>query len=115
MTPGQINALLPAGLTGRVRVEVSTPNGRTETEIEVVPLAPALFAGSGVRSGGTVRVYATGMDGYSGPVGARVNGVETGCRLLAGPVAGVQIVELPAVEGELVIFAGGERSNAITV
>jgi hypothetical protein len=55
------------------------------------------------------------MDGYGGPVGARVNGVETVCRLLAGPVAGVQIVELPAVEGELVIFAGGERSNSITV
>ena len=115
VTPGQINALLPAGLVGRVRLEVSTPNGRAETEIEVVPVAPALFAGSGVRSGGVLRVYATGMDGYGGTVGARVNGVEIGCRLLAGPVAGVQIVELPAVEGELVIFAGGERSNAITV
>ena len=50
-----------------------------------------------------------------GAVAARVNGVETGCRLLAGPVAGVQIVELPSVEGELVILAGGELSNAIRV
>lgn len=135
VSPTQVNLSLPLELEGNVRLTVETPNGKTTTEFEVVPLAPALFpeviqrpdgslvnAESPARGGEEVALFATGigrlMAGPLDDIEVRCGSVEVDATMEPVPgYAGLFKVRftLPARidSGELQLYAGGAASNVI--
>jgi acid phosphatase type 7 len=134
-SPTQVNVALPLELEGNVRLTVETPNGKSTTEFEVVPVAPALFPelmqrrdGSLVtaelpaKAGEPLALFATGigrlMAGSMDDIEVRCGSVEVDAT--AEPVPNYpglfkilftmpQIVDSP----ELQLYAGGASSNVI--
>jgi 3',5'-cyclic AMP phosphodiesterase CpdA len=112
-SPTQVNFTLPASVVGRARIAVTTPTGAAESEFDVVPVAPALFEGTGSV------VVGTGMSGHVGPVLVRVAGLGVEGRLQRTSVDGVDRVLFQPPGGigpgkhYLTVEAGGAVSNAI--
>lgn len=55
---GQINAVLPSGLTGLARLNVQSPEGRVSTNIMLEPAVPAIFTINGAGTGPAAAVNA---------------------------------------------------------
>lgn len=130
VSPTQVNAVLPRGVSGRTELRLTTPGGSAAASINVVPVAAALFpivtnaAGDAIlaeapsRAGAVVYLYATGLAGYDGEVSVVLNGIWLAGRLSeTGP--GLQRIafELPPMLGAGVhpvsVEAGGGRSNSV--
>lgn len=113
-TPVQTNAMLPPDLVGSVRIELTTPNGTVRADVEVAPFAPALFAGSALRNGDDVEVFATGLLGWNEPVAIRLGGLDLTGAVEPGPVEGVQRIRFrTSLSGVLHVRAGTLLSNTI--
>ena len=142
--PTQINAYLPAGLSGLVRLTVRTTEGEHSLNVLITGSAPAVFALNGggfgpaaaidalsgaVNSpdepapiGGFVSIFLTGLGDATPTV--TLGGVEQTV-LFAGDAPGffgLQQVNIQIVAGtpvgeavELLLFAGGRRSNATSL
>jgi len=109
----QVNISLPADLTGRVALRLTTPNGSASVEIDVLEFGPALFERQPMERGA---IYATGLLDYSDSVLVEVNGQPRTGRVEPGPAPGVQRIAfepLPAGEHAVRVVAGGMASNTI--
>jgi len=132
-SPMQINVALPAGLIGTQTVEILTPVGSATAEIEVVPVAPALFSdgvfengrsqvteSSPCGPGSRVSLFLTGVGQWNGPVNLHVGGASTGSQMEAG-LPGVQTLLFDVPAGiapgthTLQVEAGGQWSNTVTI
>lgn len=126
--PGQINLLVPAEVVpGKVRVSARTSAQLFEFDIEVAPVAPALFTannnGRGVPAATAVRVNA---DGQETPVEvvrcafacvpAPINlGVETDSLILTLNATGIRRAsELKIVSGEETLDVLGVEPHPVT-
>lgn len=89
VSANQVNVALPEDLTGTVTLRLTTPNGSDSADVEIVPIAPALFS---VQDAGPV-LYATGLLDWNGPLTVKLGGISVEGRVSAGPVAGVQRIE----------------------
>lgn len=113
----QVNVALPLDLAGGVRLRLTTPNGTDSAEIEVAPIAPALFS---VQSTGPV-LYATGLLDWNGPIEVRAGGAVVEGRVSAGPVAGVQRIDFDVPSSlrvgpiDVSVRAGRFESNTVRV
>lgn len=140
----QINAYLPPGLSGLIRLTVRTAAGKHSVNVLIAASAPAVFALNGggfgpaaaidalsgaVNSaaahapiGGYVSIFLTGLGGATPTV--TLGGVEQTV-LFAGDAPGflgLQQVNIQIVEGtppgdavELLLFVGARRTNATTL
>ncbi len=123
VSPTQINAVLPAGLVGLAPVEVATAGGTARADIEILPVAPALFADTFVadapiRAGVAVQVFATGCSAYQGVVTVHVGGLTTSGQVAAGELEGLSVVSfvapaLPRGVWPVSIEVAGVKSNAV--
>lgn len=120
ISPNQVNAALPEDFLGRGSLEVSTAAGSVFADIEVVPVAPGLFADSFVAvDEKTMQVFATGLDGVTDAVQVRVGASSVAGRAAAGQLPGLQTVrfEIPSRLEPGVwpvsVEAGGIRSNTV--
>jgi len=133
VSPTQINALLPEQWIGPVRLKVITPLGTAETNMEILPLAPAIFGdglfhGDGnaitpdlpATAGGLVDVFVTGIGASQQPVLVRVGaqGVWVAPQAMEG-VPGIQRLRFALPDGlatgtvPLMVEAGGVSSNTL--
>ena len=85
VSPGQINAQLPFDLVGKATIRITTPNGTTETIVNVEDAAPGIFDGGSpaivhpngslvsaaqpAEAGEFISIYATGLGRVNGAVG----------------------------------------------
>jgi len=132
VAPGEINAQLPPSVSGRVQLQVTTPEGSVSASVDMLPAAPAILAVRSanrplhycnpVRPGSTVKLYLSGVDGtqpieiwlgktrlesiFSGPEPGRVG------------VYRVEVVVPPQLSDglyALAIIAGGATSRPANV
>jgi uncharacterized protein (TIGR03437 family) len=133
VSPTQVNAVLPEGLTGSVTLRVSTPGGTATTSIEIARLAPALFPAvvnptgsintpeAPCPSGSSLTVYATGLARSGEIVTVRVGGQTVAGRLSRTSWPGLQSVSfaLPSMLAGgrywVDVEAGGVVSNSIPI
>lgn len=131
VSPTQVNAILPPELQGPATLRVTTPSGSAEVEIEILPVAPALFSvvsdplGSPITKaspsapGATVNLFATGLAGFDGPVTAQIGRERIPARLVATGVPGLQYIALEAPYWlgsgafPITVEAAGMRSNVV--
>ncbi len=121
----QINALLPANVSGLVKLTVSNSQGRQTVNVLIERSAPAVFTfdGSGtgtaaaIRTGNYVSLYLTGLGGAV--PGVTLNGVSAPVTY-AGPAPGFPGLDqvnvlLPAANasGTVVVYVGNRASNAV--
>jgi acid phosphatase type 7 len=105
-SPGQVNAVLPPGVTGVHTLRISTSAGQTSREIEIRPLAPAIFPGglfegsrqitadSPCSPGCRVSAFLTGAENAYGRVQVLLGTSETGGRIdPLSDVRGIQRLE----------------------
>ena len=133
VSPTQVNAVLPPHLSGPATIRVSTPGGSASADIEINPVAPALFnavldaSGSLVTqespalAGSALTVLATGLAGFNGSINVRVGGQVLEAFESPAPTPGIQVIrfELPASTDAglhfLQVEAGGVASNIIYI
>lgn len=133
VSPTQVNAILPQGLRGAAELRVSTPGGSAVVQIEIRPVAPALFssvlAANGTpnspdspgSSGSAQTILATGLAGFSGDLIVRLSGQPLPARLSSTRVRGLQQVtfEIPsslqAGMHYVQVEADGVPSNSISL
>ena len=129
----QINVLLPGVLAGRQTMRIMTPGGAASAEIEIIPVAQAIFPGglfndvrtrisldTPCRRKSRVTAFVTGMAAYDGSVSV-ILGNESTSGTLEGTteLPGVQRVhfEVPSSirpgSHALALQAGGVRSNTL--
>jgi acid phosphatase type 7 len=94
VSPEEILAQLPYGISGEVRLELSAPHGTVSTAVAVLPAAPSLleivtgrrlFTGSNpARPGGDVSLYVTGLGEVEG--GAQAGRSSPFCAAVKLPV-----------------------------
>jgi uncharacterized protein (TIGR03437 family) len=128
----QINALLPANISGLVKLTVSNPSGRFTENLFVEDAVPAVFSSDGsgtgpaaaIRTGNFVSLYATGLGTRGQAPTVFINGT-TAAVSFAGPAPGFpgldQInVAIPAgvpagVPVPVIVQSGNHRSNLTTL
>ncbi|MGH9719493.1 MAG: metallophosphoesterase [Bryobacteraceae bacterium] len=133
VSPTQVNAVLPGNITGRATLQVITPGGSASSDLEILPVAPALFPAvtdrrdslvtpdSPCAPGSEVSLFSTGLAGFGGSVRALVSTEAVAARLSSTFASGLQRItlELPSsLESgtHLVsVEAEGVRSNAVPV
>jgi uncharacterized protein (TIGR03437 family) len=122
----QINALLPANVSGLAKLSVTNNLGRATVNVLAERAAPALFSSDGsgtgvaaaIRTGNFVSLYLTGLGAGDAPTVVTVNGAAVPVTY-AGPAPGFpggdQInVQLPSgTAGTVVVYAGKNASNAL--
>lgn len=124
----QINALLPANISGRVMLAVSNPQGQYATNLLVEDAAPAVFSldGSGtgaaaaIRTGNFISLYLTGLGTNGNMPSVLINGIAATVTY-AGPAPGfpgldqINIAIPPAlpsgVRVPLIVQSGHHISN----
>jgi uncharacterized protein (TIGR03437 family) len=129
-TPVQLNVALPPSLIGMQTVEIVTPAGSTRAEIEIRPVAPALFVNGlyedraniseilPTSAGRRISALLTGVSEWKGPVNLYVAGESVGSQL-EDLSPGLQrllfTVPAKAANGSypVQIEAGGQWSNII--
>jgi uncharacterized protein (TIGR03437 family) len=132
LSPSQINFQLPDGLLGSQTVRVVTSAGASTAEIEILPVAPAIFHGglfendhlqissaTPCRQGGRVAAYLTGLAAHEGPVKVRVGDASVpGVLQTQTAMPGVQkvVFDVPSLVTRglhtVSVEAGGVESNA---
>jgi uncharacterized protein (TIGR03437 family) len=125
----QVNALLPAGVTGLVKLTVSNPQGRQTLNIFVEDAAPAIFTANGsgtgpaaiIRTGNAVSLFLTGLGNTTATPTVTVNGVPATVTY-SGPAPGFpgldQINIVPPVaapSGTVVVTVGNRSSNTVVL
>jgi uncharacterized protein (TIGR03437 family) len=105
VSPTQVNATLPEGLTGPVTLRVATPGGEAFAPIDIAPVAPALFASavdsSGLANtaetpcavGSTLTVFGTGLSRVEGTVFLRIAAERIPARMVNTGVPGLTGLE----------------------
>jgi len=117
VSANQVNAALPPDLTGPVTIRLTTPNGSDSAEIEVAPIAPALFS---TEDAGPV-LYATGLLDWTGPLTVKLGGIAVEGRVAPGPVPGVQQIDFAVPNSfangplDVSVRAGQFESNTVRV
>lgn len=133
VSPTQITAQLPDGVTGVLELAVSTTSGSVSASVEVAPVALGLF-GAIVNAEGTtnaeetpgepgshVTLLVTGVPAGTHTITASVSGFDVECRVLPAGFAGVRSIgfQLPpeiwnGAHG-VYLQAAGATSNTVTV
>lgn len=133
-SPRQVNALLPPDATGMHTLRVSTPGGSVNRDIEIRPVAPALFPGgvfdnsrqiteeSPCKPGSRISAFLTGAMRAEGKMIVSLGGVQLDGSIEAfAPVRGVQRIEfevpasIPSGVFPLAVQVSGVQSNFVPV
>ena len=125
----QVNALLPANISGVAKLTIRNSQGSQTVNIFLEDAVPAIFTANGsgtgvaaaIRAGDFISLFLTGLGNGNVPVTVTLNGMPVPTTYV-GPAPGFsgldQInVQLPSgtASGTIIVFAGKHASNAVTL
>ncbi len=133
VSPTQVNAILPEGITGSAELRIKTPGGEAAAPIEIGEIAPALFSiafeAAGVPNsaetpstpGSTLTVFATGLSRFGGTPRLKLDAQIIPSRLLGTGFPGLASIDFTLPDSlasgmhSLRIEAGSRVSNSISI